>query len=387
MDAIAVSPSTGCLDGHPLLQVVNGLRPTLMAFRAESEASASPHPQVFETLGMAGMFRLLAPRSAGGEQVPLPVLALVLEELAATDPSVAWCVWNAFGAAYAAARMEPDVAQQMYADPKRFYGFSAVPAGTIRRIDGGVVVSGRWPIVSGCQLAGGFNLMSAEEDASGERRLVTVLLPADDVTIHDTWHVGAMRGTGSHAVSVSEAFVPAAMVAPSAGPPLEPGALYRIPMYTLFGPGCAAIGLGVARSALDGLRTLAGRTSATSGKALAQRPDLQEGLALATARLRGARLGYHQAVEELWADAQQRPPGLDATAGVWMAAHDTARSCHQVVDTCSRVGLVDAFGLDNPIEAAWRNIRAVHSFSQRFQPFAVSAGRHLLGLDPQNPMW
>jgi indole-3-acetate monooxygenase len=375
------------LDGHPLVQVVHGLRPTMMAFRAEAEAAASPHPQVFETLGMANMFRLLAPRSLGGEEAPLPVLAVMLEELACTDPTVAWCVWNAFGGAYASARVEPEVARQLYADPKCYVGFSAIPGGSMRPVEGGVVVSGRWPVVSGCQLAGWFCLACVDQEASGSRAPTTVLLPASDVTIHDTWNVGTMRGTGSHAVSVSEAFVPGRFVVRGNAPPREPGAHYRIAMYTLFGPGCSAIGLGIARSALDGLTSLARRVSATNGQALGLRPGLQEGLAISTAQLRAARLGYHRAVEELWADAQDGPPGDESIAGLWMATHSTARSCHEVVETCSRVGLSDAFHLDNPIEAAFRNFRAVDSFAQRFQPFALAAGRHLLGLDPQIALW
>ena len=89
---------------------------------------------------------------------------------------------------------------------------------------------------------------------------IRAFLPAEHVTIVDTWHTMGMRGTGSHDVAVADMFVPERFTAPLV--PLErPGTAYQGPLYrlTIWPPIALLIppALGVARAALDDLLALA----------------------------------------------------------------------------------------------------------------------------------
>ena len=65
-------------------------------------------------------------------------------------------------------------------------------------------MSGRWGIVSGCELAEWILLLCVVEEngqprmlAPGMPELRFVFLTRGDLKILDTWHVGGLRGTGS----------------------------------------------------------------------------------------------------------------------------------------------------------------------------------------------
>ena len=81
-------------------------------------------------------------------------------------------------------------------------------------VEGGYRMSGRWSLVSGCQLSAWFILMCIVHEngkprllSSGEPELRFMLCPAADCDIVDTWSVSGLRGTGSHDVVVQDRFV------------------------------------------------------------------------------------------------------------------------------------------------------------------------------------
>src|SRR4029079_896461 len=83
------------------------------------------------------------------------------------------------------------------------------PAGKARKVEGGYMLSGRWPFSSGVDpsewnmLAG---LSRLDDNAPAEQRVF--LLERSQYQVIDTWHSGGLRGTGSNDVEVKEQFVP-----------------------------------------------------------------------------------------------------------------------------------------------------------------------------------
>ena len=60
------------------------------------------------------------------------------------------------------------------------------------------------------------------------------MYPAHEATIHDTWHVAGLRGTGSHDVSTQDVRVPVEhTMMPFFEPARFDGPLYRLPFPTL----------------------------------------------------------------------------------------------------------------------------------------------------------
>jgi alkylation response protein AidB-like acyl-CoA dehydrogenase len=84
------------------------------------------------------------------------------------------------------------------------------------------------------------------------------LLPAEQVTILDTWYSIGLQGSGSNDVEVKEHFIPAHMVITAkdllggefAGRAANPGALIRPPVYMTFGILLTSTVIGMAEAML-----------------------------------------------------------------------------------------------------------------------------------------
>ena len=81
---------------------VAGDRETLRAAAERIEEARALPLDVVSALHDARLFRLLLPRSIGGDEVHLKVLAEVMETVARADASTAWCLGQAAGCAMSA---------------------------------------------------------------------------------------------------------------------------------------------------------------------------------------------------------------------------------------------------------------------------------------------
>ena len=112
----------------------------------------------------------------------------------------------------------------------------------------GFEVTGRWAWGSGTQHCR-WVLGGASCD-DGTFRLCW--MPQSEITFHDTWHTSGMRGSGSLDYSVEAVFAPAERtIQPGVTQPVVDGALARFPNFGLLAAGVSAVGLGIARRALD----------------------------------------------------------------------------------------------------------------------------------------
>ena len=167
---------------------------------------------------------------------------------------------------------------------------STRPSGRATVVDGGYRVSGRWSLVSGCQLSAWFILLCVVyEDgrarATPEYRFM--LCPASECHIIDTWTVSGLRGTGSHDVVVTDCFVPAPYASYYTDPLILTAARYQIPSHSRVAPGLGAIALGIAQTAIEALIHLATeKRHERSGQALGDDRGAHTRLAQAQALVR-----------------------------------------------------------------------------------------------------
>ena len=177
------------------------------------------------------------------------------------------------------------------------------PRGTARSVDGGVVVSGRWPFCSGINHA---DMMFAGCFIDDQRVPSVVAIPKDDLQVLDTWHTLGLRGTGSHDSVADEVFVPADRVLSVFDGPTVDRPLYRFPVFGFFALCIGAAALGNARAAIDDLVELAGgKKGLGSTRTLAERPATQAAVATAEAALGAARALYYESIDAAWQASQE----------------------------------------------------------------------------------
>jgi alkylation response protein AidB-like acyl-CoA dehydrogenase len=372
------------------------LRATILAARQETETARRLAPSVVAGLIDTGLCRLAVPASLGGYEVE-PVAALqVYEELAAAEASVAWIAWNNALPCLLSHFLADTVRAELFNDARRIFANSTRPSGKAVVADGGFHVSGRWSLVSGCELADWLLLMCVVTEGNGPKvrssgipELRMAYVPKGSYTILDTWHVGGLRGTGSHDVVVDNVFVPTAWTHSFTDPSRLDRPLYRMPFAAMMSAGCAAMCLGIARTAIAALLELgSSKVQVDLGPGLRDRAEVQSKLAAAVVSTDAARLFLHHVLGDVWALCRQQTPlGELQHARLWEAAIHTAKTTKRAVTAMYEAAGASALYVDCPLERAHRDIHAITQHVVLAHKWLEASGRVRLGLKANDPLF
>ena len=148
------------------------------------------------------------------------------------------------------------------------------------------------------------------------------------------------------------------------------------------------MGFGIARAAIDDFVKLAeNKLPRFSASKLRERPTAQRAVALAEARLRGARAIVFEAVDELWELALAgRKPSMRERALLQIACSDSAQACAEAVDLILDAAGTNANRIDCPLEQRARDVRVIRQHVTVASHHIEDSGRVLLGLDPEGLM-
>ena len=186
--------------------LVASVRDAVITGRDEGERIRRLPPELLAVLKVAGAFRLQTPVELGGFEASLPVALEVFEQFGRLDGAVAWNVWNG-NLGVTAGLLDPAGVDAIWGDdPDPVIANSGRPSGAATAVDGGFRLSGRWDIVSAVDSADWVTLFGLVMSTDGPVMVAGMpdirafFVRTTEVTILDTWHVSAMRGTGSNSV-------------------------------------------------------------------------------------------------------------------------------------------------------------------------------------------
>jgi 3-hydroxy-9,10-secoandrosta-1,3,5(10)-triene-9,17-dione monooxygenase len=241
-----------------LIEKATELVPLLRDKAAWSEENRRLSEDVVEAMAEAGMFRMRAPERFGGYETDLNTLVRTLTELSRGDGSASW-VASIFSISGWISGLFPDDAQdEIFATPDVRVSGILSPSAVAKPVDGGYLVSGKWPFNTGV-LHAHWNILAAVVMSEQGPQPIMVVVPAKELAIIDDWHTVGLRGTGSVSTAAEDMFVPAHRAVPL-GPlmqeqyPTEANAaspVFRSPMVLT---GCVTAtgpALGLAKAALE----------------------------------------------------------------------------------------------------------------------------------------
>ena len=380
--------------GTALLEAARAFRPRIIAERDHIEASRRLPEDLTRELAGAGLFRIHLPEVYGGLDLS-PVEAIeIFEELAQTDASVAWCVWNG-NTHWTAAQLAPEAARNIHADLDVVTANSTRASGQAQVVAGGYRVSGRWSLVSGCELAAWMVLLCIVHE-DGKPRLTPegapesrfMLLPASSCEIIDTWTAGGLRGTGSHDVLVRDVFVPRAYGSAFTDPYVLPEPRYSIPAFSRVIPGLGAMALGIARTAIATLTELSvDKQLQRSTQILRENHGAQIRVSQAESLVRSARLYLFDSLARLWSTVSTTGEApMHARAQVRLATSHAVASAVRAVDLMYTAAGASALYTSSPLERAFRDVHAISQHIGVHPRVLETTGRVLLGLEPDTPL-
>ena len=393
-----VTPLPTRADGRPdPVARARELGPAIEAAADTIERTMEIPEPLISRLHEARLFRMLLPRSVGGDQVEPWVYLRAVEETARHDGSVGWNLFVANSSALIAPFISEEAARAIYADPRALIAWGPPTQHRAIAVPGGYRVSGEWHFASGTRQANwmGAHCQVVEPDGSlrknrfGKPTIRTLLMPKGQTTpIHD-WNTMGMRGTASEGYSVKDVFVPEAYSGTREDPTLrrDRGKLYAFTTQGLYAVGVAGVALGIARAMLDSFTALAAEKAPRNMGRLADSPVVQADVARREASLGSARVWLAELLKDAWATADDiEPIGTGQRARIRLGCSQAIHVSLEVADYTYRAAGTSSIFIGTPFE---RRFRDIHTLSQQIQSREAhfeTVGRILFNGDPDGSL-
>lgn len=381
-----------------ILNAAIELKPVIESYRAEIESGRRLPLELVDILKKAGMFRMTMPREWGGAELDPISQVKVIETLAEANASVGWCVMIGGDNGYFSSFLDMKVAREMFRDVNAVTGSALSQTGKAVRVEGGYMVSGRWPFSSGCQhstwLLGGCKVYDGDTlqtrpgDIPETRQ---VFLPAEAVTILDTWNTIGLRGSGSHDFTVDNYFVPEEQTFSFQELKVyNPKPLYQFPMAFMFN--FAAVPIGTAQAAMNALIdagekpsrqvTLEGRFVPV--RQLREESFVQDAVGRASGLIGAARAYLYNVVEDIWDTIQagHEPSPIQAAQFQSMNVQ-VFGMCLDAVELMFKARGGSSVYSGSVLETCLRDMHTMDQHVMSSLRAYAQSGRILLGLAPE----
>jgi 3-hydroxy-9,10-secoandrosta-1,3,5(10)-triene-9,17-dione monooxygenase len=340
----------------------------------------------------AELFRIHQPKRVGGAELEFVAVVTFGALLARACASTAWN-WVNFSAHHMMLGMfPPQVQDEVWSRSRDALIASSFvfPAAKAKKVQDGYVISGRWPFSSGVDpsewnmLAG---LAYLDENAPPEQRIF--MLERSQYKIHDTWHAGGLRGTGSQDVEAKEQFVPEHRTlavadtkgGPTPGSAVNPGPLFQVPVFAMFPYMLSGVALGIAEGMIEDFLKKTNQVGRMTAARIGELQSTQIRLGEATAFARASRVVQEANCREV----EGRQPDMKTKARYRLEGAYAVDWAVRAADTM--FGLSGAGGLYESGHTA-RAFRDAHAVKQHFSfntdIAGTTYGRAALGLPTDN---
>jgi 3-hydroxy-9,10-secoandrosta-1,3,5(10)-triene-9,17-dione monooxygenase len=367
VDVSGIAHLSGPVLRKQLVERAKALGPLLEANALVTESDRRVADDNIAAIREAGLFKIMVPRRFGGLETDLRTKLEIARELGKACGSTAWVTTLLNGCAWIAGLSSAQAQEDIWgANPDARIAGVFAPLGVTKRVDGGFIISGKWPWASGCLHADwamvGMPILgeNGEEIDQG-----LAFMPMAELTIEDTWFVAGMKGTGSNTIVASEVFVPTHRVMSMskifAGEPPTPyrdEVLYRcafIPLLTII---LAGPQLGLCSRALEFVIEKAPKRSIsyTFYKTQSESPSFQMAVAKAAMLVDTAHLHAYRTADEIYgAAADNRRLSYTERAKCRFDAGYVGQIARDAIGVLMSAHGASSFAEASPMQRIWRD--------------------------------
>jgi alkylation response protein AidB-like acyl-CoA dehydrogenase len=380
------------------LQSARELAPAIAAAADEIERLRDIPDALFERLIERDLFRLLLPREYGGAELDPLRYVSILEEVAKSDASTAWCLGQNNVCSMVAAYLEPAAAMEIFDSPRAVLAWGPGP-GEARVTTGGYLLSGSFDFASGSRHATwlGAHVPVIEADGSrrtaadGSAKLHTLLFPRAAAQVRDNWRVLGLRGTGSDSYSVAGVRVPEsrAVVRDGSVKLRQRGPLYAFTQSQLYASGFASVALGIGQACFDAfVSTMRDTVPRGASRSRGANNVVQSEVAQAEARLRSSRMFLRGSLAEIWAGVTRSGAITDEQSlTIRLASTWAIQQAREAVTALYMAAGALAIFESQPFE---RRFRDIHALTQQMQGHAAhfeTVGQMRMGMKLERPLF
>ncbi|MEW1550316.1 acyl-CoA dehydrogenase family protein [Streptomyces tsukubensis] len=376
-----------------LVNRAHELVPLLRSHADRTEQERDVVPENMRALRESGLLRLTVPPRFGGHDLSVRTQVEVLSGIGRGCASTGWIAANHAASTDFALLLSEEGLQEVFGEnPDAVLLSAASPQGTrAHRVDGGLVVNGRFPYASGCRVSDWALLVAVPLVEGGEQvGVVDALVRPEELLIEDTWFMAGLAGTGTHAMTATDVFVPDRR---TLVPPRRPDGRYEelLSPTTLVKGNLHSLSalVGAAHGAWDEVRRTLdkGRPIAYSAyENAADSPAVRLWFAEATHLLDTGTLHLYAAADGL--DRAPEGKELDRAERARLRMHSvSALECgRRAVQRLLDVAGTSGFARRNPLQRYWRDLETGSRHAMLHQPVILEDySRALFGLDGISP--
>lgn len=341
----------------------------------------------------AGLARLLTPKEFGGHELPLRAQVLTCAITARGCSAASWVQMVCGAHNYVAGRYPAKCREEVFGDdPDVLIPGTLAAQGTVKRVDGGWIVDGRWQFGSGIDHGPWliFGARGIDDPKHGSAPNMHVIVPKSDVEVVDTWYTLGMRGTGSKDLVVKELFVPDYRAMPTVelflgtfDNPVEP--VYRLPVLGGLATMLSGSVLGMAERGLEEFVDYTRvRQDIYGSGAKARRVSMQLRVAESSSEIQLARKLVEESCDIFDAAlADDNPPlGVEVRAQLKWNAGYAVELCRRAIERIFAASGAHSIYDTSKLQNVYRDINtACHHAIADFDGAAEVRGRLILGLD------
>lgn len=387
--------------GDALLDALAAMVPDLRARAAAAEVDGRVSDETVTALRASGVFRAVVPKRYGGLELPYPYIPQIFRVLGRGCSSTSWSMGFLCYHNYQFGHFPLAAQDEVWGDGSPGYTMApgqVMPSGKASAVEGGYRISGRWGYATGIN-HGDWMLVTAPIDmGDGRTEMRRFYVPVPEFTVHDTWDVVAMKATGSHDVTLENAFIPAHRSIlvddmrniRAEGLQYNEGPLWRIPLLSYMVLACAGPMVGAAEALLEIVGdVMKVKVGAYSG-------DRQQGLM--TQHVRVARLAmdldatirlWEGHIEGLWEQVKAgETVSRERRAEIRAVTAHVVKRCYEIITELAGSVGSRSYYADNPIQRFHRDMSslATHALFE-YDHLANMYGATRLDLDlPANAM-
>lgn len=370
------------------------LGPLLARNAAVTETERRASEENIRALAQAGLFKTMVPRRHGGYQGSVRTHLDVTATLAEHCGGTAWVAALTNVCAWFAGTLSAQAQQDIFgADPDARVAGVLTPTGTARRVEGGVVVSGKWYWASGSLHATWGFVGALETDAGGNVvNQLMVAMPMRELSVQDTWYTVGMRGSGSNCIVAEAVFVPDHRIMFTSealqgryDTPFKNEASYQAALVPVFALVLIGAQLGLGRAALRHVIEKAPQRNIayTTFQKQSDSTAFQMQVARAATLIDSAHLLAARAADDI-DEAAYRGEMLDFTTRARVRA-DTgwiAKQINEAIDILVTAHGAGTFAESNVLQRIWRDSNTASRHAVVLQPVGEEVyGKALLGVE------
>lgn len=243
-----------------LVRRVSEIAPVIRANAEWSAENRRLHEDTVKALVDAGVFRMRTPQRHGGYESDAQTMVEVADEIARADGSTAWVVACSWIATWGLGLFPDEAQDEIFEDPDLRVCTTIGPgSATAVPADGGIVVNGTWPCISGALSGQWQQVVAILLDPAGEPYPVMSPIRLSDLEIRDDWYTTGFRATESVATTAKDVFIPQERVIPASMVANSQSLsklnadrpMYRSPFISVSAAAIVGICVGMAKSIRD----------------------------------------------------------------------------------------------------------------------------------------